>query len=586
VSDVEHFPGGVAEEADSASSWALGALVVLVVIAPWPFGSVRPWTTELLTVTALVAALVALLGGLSRGASLPDVPLWPLVGFLGLGLAQLVPLPAGLHSLVAPASAAVWYPAEGAAAAVLGAGARPISLDPGTTARATALLGGLGLLGLVAAPALRQPRQALAASASVVLGGTLLATYAIFARARFGALLYGSIPVPTIKPFGPFVSKNHFAGYVVLVVLVALGLAVSLADRHRHRGRRDGATPAAVAVVVASVAMALAVLVSLSRGGVLSLLFGVTAFVVIRWSLLHRMDRSLLPPLVLGAILAGLLAAALPREAHLRMQTLDQASSFRLDTWRGALRMAAASPLAGQGLGAFHDAFPRYKRGHALTRVEHAENDYLETLGEGGLVGLGFALAGLVTLVAGGWRGLRRGGHPIVRGLGTGALAALFALAVHSSFDFNLRIPSNAALAALVAAMVAAASGLRDARSPRAVFAGLAVAAALLLALVLRVPPDGAAPARAEVSGAAGAESPEVRALRLARADRALVRTLGQRPAHAESWLLLAAVRADQGDRGGAAALARHAASLDPERKDLQAAAEKLGAVDGRTPVP
>ncbi len=77
-----------------------------------------------------------------------------------------------------------------------------------------------------------------------------------------------------------------------------------------------------------------------------------------------------------------------------------------------------------------------------------------------------------------------------------------------------------------------------------------------------------------------------MRALRLERAEEALVRTLGRRPAHAESWLLLAGVRADRGDRGGAAALARHAASLDPERKDLRAAAERLGASGDETPVP
>ncbi len=499
MSDAEQSLERGTEEADGASTWALAALLVLVAVSPWPFGSVRPWATELLTLVALAAALLALLLALARGTQVVDVPLWPLVGFVGLGLLQLTPLPASVHALVAPASAAVWHPADGAAAAVLGAGPRPISLDPGTTARGIALLGGLSLLAFLAAPALRRPRRALAASTTVVVVGTLLSVYAIFARARFGALLYGSIPVPTTKPFGPFVSKNHFAGYVVLAALVALGLAAGLADRYRRRGGRDGATPAAVVVAVASGSMVLAVLVSLSRGGVASLLFGVAAFVAIRWSLLHRGERSLVPPLVLGAIVASLLAVALPREAHQRMQDLGSGSAFRLDTWGGAVRMAAGSPLVGQGLGAFHDAFPRYKRGHELIRVEHAENDFLETLGECGLVGLGFALAALVSLVARAWRGLHRGGHPLVLGLGAGALAALMALAVHSAFDFNLRIPSNAALAALVAAMAAATAGVREERVSRVRTMGLALGTGLLLALVLRAPSDDTLRARSEV---------------------------------------------------------------------------------------
>src|SRR4029453_1567872 len=115
--------------------------------------------------------------------------------------------------------------------------------------------------------------------------------------------------------------------------------------------------------------------------------------------------------------------------------------------WRASPRMIASSPLVGQGLGAFHDAFPRYKRaGSEQIRGGHAENDPLETLAETGLAGSAFALAGLGMLFARGWRGLRREAQPVVRGLGVGALAALVAVAVHSAFDFNLRIPSNAAL--------------------------------------------------------------------------------------------------------------------------------------------
>jgi O-antigen ligase len=583
VSDADVSNGGGAEE-DGASAWALLALVLLVAVSPWPFGSVRPWTTELLTVLALAGALLALLPGLVRGTAVPDVPLWPFLGYVGLGLLQLTPLPAPVHALVAPASAAVWHPADSAAAAVLGSGPRPVSLDPGTTARGVALVGGLALLALLAAPALRRWRRALAASATVVVVGTLLSVYAIFARARFGALLYGSIPVPTTRPFGPFVSKNHFAGYVVLAALVALGVAAFLAERRRRRGGREGAPPSAVVALCAAGAMALAVLVSLSRGGAFSLLFGVAAFVIVRWSRSRRGERSFVPPLVLGVLVAAVLALALPREAQDRMRDLGSGSGFRIDTWLGALRMAAGSPLLGQGMGAFHDAFPRYKRGHDLLRVEHAENDYLETLGECGLVGLFFALAALASLAARAWRGIHRGGHPLAQGLGAGALAALVAIAVHGAFDFNLRIPSNAALAALVAAMAAASAGERETRVSRAGTAGLALGTGFLLALVVRVSPDDAARAREEVRDAARAQVIEVREHRLGRAEEALVRTLRRRPAHAESWLLLAGVRAERGERGEAAALARHAASLDPERKDLRARAVALGA--GDEPVP
>jgi O-antigen ligase len=561
---------------DGRGSWpatlALVALALLALLSPWPFGSVQPWAIRLLAACSLGAALVALLGGLGRGLVLTDAPLWPLLGFVLLGLFQLVPLPGPVLALVAPGAAAVWYPAEPSAAAVLGAGWRCASLDPETTARAVALVGGLGLLATLASSALVRPRRALAAAATVVAGGATLATYAIFARARFGALLYGRIPVPTVSPFGPFVSKNHFAGYAVLACLVGFGLALGLADRERERGAR-GEAPGVVAAVVAALALALAVLVSMSRGGVASLMAGIAALAVVRFKLRHRSGVRLLPLLVLSMVVAALLAAALPREAQVRMQTLDQASSFRLDTWRDVLRMCGASPVVGQGLGAFHDAFPRFKRAHGEIRVEHSENDYLETLAETGLVGLAFAVLALAGLLTAAGRGVAGGGHPLVRGLGTGAVAGLVALTVHSAFDFNLRIPSNAVLAAFVAALAAGASGRRPTPLPRPATAALALLAALLLALGLRSAPDRAPAARGEVAQAVTADRPEVRALRLARAEDALLRVLERRPAHAESWLLLAAVRAERGDPVGAAGLGRHAAQLDPQRKELQSAA-------------
>ena len=284
-----------------------------------------------------------------------------------------------------------------------------------------------------------------------------------------------------------------------------------------------------------------------------------------------------MPALAITILLGVLLVGLVPREAQERITTLSGAS-FRLETWRGALRLWSTSPLVGHGLGAFHDAYPRFKHGWGEVRVEHAENDYLETAAETGAVGLGLVLAGLVALIAAGVRGIAESRDALTRGIGQGGVAALAALAVHSGVDFNLRIPSNAALAALAAATVAAAAGLRPRPLPRA--AGLALAlgaAALGFATLARAP--GAGPAvRVELAAAASAGVPAVRQLRLERAEAALVALLRRRPAHAESWLLLAGVEQALGRPATAAALARRAAWLDPSRTGLREAAAALEA--------
>ena len=577
------------------ASLALGSLVAIAVLAPWPFGAVGPWWLFAVAALALLSGALALVAGAWRGGvALPAVPLWPLAGFVALALVQLVPLPDTLHALLAPGSHAVWRPAAPEVVAVLGTGAHSVSVDPDSTLRAIALTGGLALLAFLAAPAFSRPARAVRAVAVVAAGGVALSAYAIFARARFGALLYGTIAVPTVRPFGPFVSKNHFAGWIAMATLLVAGLALGLADRARARGGDWTADPRAGGVIlgiVAALAMALGGLASLSRGGTIALVAGALCLVALRLCLRGRprrdgsvpRGRRRWPSLVLAAVLGSILVAILPPEAHERMRSLSGAS-FRLDTWRDTLRLAGSSPVLGHGLGAFHDAYPRFKRGHDIVRVEHAENDYLETFAETGILGLALALLGVTLVFAAAGRGIAAGPDRTVRGIGTGGLAALVALAVHSALDFNLRIPSNAALAALAAAAAAGAAGVRARPLARAGALGLAAGALAVLASAASLPDRSWLAARQEVVQATSSRAPAVRRLRLERAEAALVRLLERRPAHAESWLLLAGTRAALGDAASGAALARHAAWLDPERPGLAGAVDRLSSAHAAPP--
>jgi O-antigen ligase len=581
-----------------AASLALAVLVGIAVLAPWPFGAVQPWALLAVTAVALVAAAAALAAGLRAGVALPAVPLWPIAGFLGIALLQLVPLPDALLALLAPGSHAVWHPAVPEAVAVLGSGPSPVSVDPDTTLRGLALTGGLALLALLAAPAFSRPATAVRAVAFLAAFGVALSAYAIFARARFGALLYGRLPVPTVSPFGPFVSKNHFAGWIAMATLLVAGLAVGLADRARRQGgdwTADSRAGGVVLAIVAALAMALGGLASLSRGGTIALAAGGACFVALV-VLRARPDREsggvrrpgrarALPSLALAGVLGVVLVALVPPEAHDRIRSLSGAS-FRLDTWRDSLRLAASSPVLGQGLGAFHDAYPRFKQGHGILRVEHAENDYVETLAETGAAGFALAVLGFVLLLAAAGKALASAPDRAVRGVGMGAVAALAALAVHSAVDFNLRIPSNAALAALAAAAAAGVTGVRARPLSRPGALALAAGSLGVLGAVLVLPDRPWVAARQQVLQAASADAPAVRRLRLERAAAALERQLGRRPAPAESWLLLGWTRAALGDATAGAALARHAAWLDPARPGLAEAALRLSAAPAAPPPP
>jgi O-antigen ligase len=584
--------------APAGSKAALAVLVALVVFSPWPFGSVHLRTTQAIALVSLATALGAVLhDARRRPLLLPQLLLWPLLGLWTLAVFQLVPLPAALHHAIAPGSAAVWHPDVPAAAAVLGPGPHPVSLYPEATRRWLALATGLVALALAAAPALRARQAQIRAAVAVVTGALLVSVYGFAARLAFGDRLFGTWTVPTVAPFGPFVSKNHFAGYVELAALLAVGLATGLADEaRRDAGRFSWIDSRRAKWIVlawgAAAVLVLAVPVSLSRGGVVSLAAGLSFFVLLR--LLSRSRKGLsvrgLTLLLVGfAAGAVALVAVLPTEARDRVLTLagitsDRSGAYRLALWGDTLRLAASSPAIGSGFGAYEDAIPRFKTTAGDFRVQHAENDHLEFLAEGGL--LGTLLGGVAVLIVflRGLLSLREGGHRLAQALLAGSLAGLAALYVHSAFDFNLRIPSNALMAALLVALGMALSygGAPAARRPEDGSLPAPARPAVVprvLAVVLAVSLLGAVAgpwteSRWDPTAVQRAAAPDAPLRRTALETDAKA-FLQRRPAHAEAWVHLAWLRLPA-SREQVRALARWGLSLDPEHEALARAAVRL----------
>ena len=571
--------------AGAGSRAALAVLVALVVFSPWPFGSVDLRTTQAITIISLATALGAFLhDGRREPLQTPRALLWPLLGLWALAVFQLIPLPEGLHRLIAPGTASVWHPDAPAAAASLGDALRPISLHPEATRRSLAFGTGLLALAMVAVPALRERRLLLRAAVAIVTGGVLVAVYGLVARLVFTDKLYGVWSVPTITPFGPFVSKNHFAGYVELTALLSLGLAAGLASEARHgpgalswiesrRARWVVAAWGAAAILV------IAVPVCLSRGGVVSLCAGLVAFAGLRlWS---RRDARLSPRRLLAlGVAAGLLLVALvfvlPNEARARVLTLagvttDQSGSYRLAVWRDTLRLVGSSPWLGSGFGAYEDAIPRFKTAAGNLSVEHAESDHLELLAEGGLVAATLVVALVTFVLTRGLRGATGPSQRLARGLVTGAMAGLIAIGVHSTFDFNLRIPSNALVCAMLVAVVLSVTTDETAVPvPRTA----ALAVTLTLGAALLTP---WAASRMSAGPLLRAARSGESSLRRARLDVDVTSHLRRRPADAAAWLALAWLRFPS-SRDEASSLASWAVRLDPTNRAVRDARSRLSA--------
>jgi O-antigen ligase len=100
--------------------------------------------------------------------------------------------------------------------------------------------------------------------------------------------------------------------------------------------------------------------------------------------------------------------------------------------------------------------------------VEQAHNDYLQVLSDGGIVGAVIALW-FIFLIARDIARAARHKSQVMSATALGAGGGIFALLVHSFFDFNFQIPSNAMLFLVLTSVVSQLAGAskRDRRGAR-----------------------------------------------------------------------------------------------------------------------
>lgn len=447
-------------------------VLALLCLTPLAFGSVLKWSVCLLELHSFLLLALLLVRRLRHGdepsSSARNPFMAPLLMavllFYSLCLLQIVPLPPWLVELLSPEAHGIHTTMGGAEPDAW----RTISVAPYATLQELLLFLAYAAVFTVVAVRVRsraQYRRIVHLLVGLAVGMVLLA---LLQKAFWNGRIYWIYPVdPYLESgsgiWGPYINRNHFAGYLELVIPLALGMLLYLSPA---ASSTPGA-PAGGALFrflsssrlgeralwgMLSLVLVAALCATLSRGAMVGCLFSfvlLTGMALCRRSLRGR--TSLL--LAVALLLVLVVVAAAWGRLEDRFESLDVQHVSRLDAWTDAMGLVRDFPLTGSGLGSFEAAFRRYQAHMTGGIFDHAHNDYLELLTDVGLLGFIPALAALLLFVASlarRWR-LRRGRFATC--LGAGGLCSLAALAVHSFTDFNLRIPANALLAVVIAAL-------------------------------------------------------------------------------------------------------------------------------------
>jgi O-antigen ligase len=468
----------------------LGVCLVIFLL-PLPFGAVDEWAVFAFEAATFVLFVLHLVGvgradESERRAGAAGRYLFPpwlrLLSVLALGVAvlQLVPLPLPVVEAVSPRAAVVW---RGVAAGGAGGGWATISLMPNLTLYELVRYLFYFLFGYLVFKHVNTRKRVQAF------------IWILFAAACFQAF-YGLAEffggTQRIMGFrreayldsvtGTFINRNHFAGFLEMIFPLSVGYLLARASffamkrggsfRERILWFSQERLQKAVIFGIVPVLLGMGIFFSRSRTGI----FGFFVALFIMFAALSvtggkragrgesggsgsvrrqgRVIRTVLVVVVFAVVLVGV------RPVIERFSFAALAGDVRPVYFRNTVEIVRDYPLAGTGLGTYLYAYPAYETAFRGELLEHAHNDYLELLAEGGIVG-----GGLLIFVAFGALGVlfvrwaRRNDH-FVRGVGVGCLAGIAAILVHSLTDFNLHITANAVLFVTLYALAGRAVGL------------------------------------------------------------------------------------------------------------------------------
>jgi len=333
---------------------------------------------------------------------------------------------------------------------------RTISIDPFATQVAAIHFFALGVFFTLAVTLFDSALRIRFAVSFITVFGFVYAFFAILQSVLSPEAIYGFYRRFGSAPFGSFVSRNNFAAWIELAVMFPIAF---LFTSNIERDKR-------LIYVTAAAVMGIALLVSGSRGGLVAFVSGVVFLFLLTFrarTIKGTALRVLLVLGLLGAIVAGSMFVG--GESSLTRLSDEQAAAGtnvdRLHIWGVTLKIIGESFPLGNGLGSFGSAYTRFDANSGFERVEQAHNDYLQVVSDAGLPGIILGVIFLFFLIRYGIR-VMRSENRFRRGIGAGALAGLFAVLVHSLFDFVLHTTAIALFFLTILAMLVASGSRFD----------------------------------------------------------------------------------------------------------------------------
>ncbi|MBM9519359.1 O-antigen ligase family protein [Desulforhopalus vacuolatus] len=417
-----------------------------LLFAPLAFGTVEFWSLYILEVLILIAFFATTFSLKKHGDPWLKVPgITPLFLILLFMLMQMIPLPPGIIKALSPA---VWH----AYSPLFQTGYEgwiPLSINRAKTLEEFFRYACYTLFYITTIQQMRSGNRIKPTLLLIIYFATGIAVLAILQQFTSHGNIYWFRHSPGGHPGGPWVNINQYAAFIEAICPFALALFLL----YRPRGNSDTfrqklvtffsspRTNRYILLGTCFIILFSSVLVTLCRGGILTLTLSLILFTLLSGHLRKGVSRrkEILVIVALATLVFGWFGwDQVLNELGKTINTKGQIYDSRFSIWQDTFQIIKDYPWFGAGFGSYMDLNPSYRSVVTPNMVDHAHNEYLELLTDGGILTFLFAAWFVLTVLTGGWKWLKRRHDTFARLLGIGAITAICAMLMHCIVDFNL----------------------------------------------------------------------------------------------------------------------------------------------------
>lgn len=445
-----------------------------LIFSPLAFGAVEIWSVLIMEAGIFSALAIYLFfiqkqdqPGLLKAPGL--IPLSVLLCYI---LIQAIPLPQALIRMISPAtfalySQSVWVADPGAWAT--------LSLYPKGTVSEFIRLSSYAGAYLLTTQLLSDSDRFRRTAALLSAFAAALAFFSIIQHLFPNGRIYW---IRTLTQggslFGPYVNRNHFAGLMGMlfpIVMAHFLLSRPSSKAKSLRRKISDLLDRSLKNVhllqgFGALVAALSIFLSLSRGGIMSFFVSLSllGFLLSRRIKIRGGGLLFIAMVIVLFYAVGWFGWTPIFDRFRAFRTLQgEISELRFDIWKDSLGLVRDFPLTGTGAGSFLHAYPAYRtiRGEGI--ANHAHNDHLELLTDGGIIGAGLFICFIAAVLKQSYRAFLQRKDRYARHIFAGSLAGVAAFLLHGLTDFNFFIGANGLYLFLLLGLAVNAANLRTA---------------------------------------------------------------------------------------------------------------------------